>query len=159
AELIPLHEQTQPHRGIGNGTLSGYYSNQAAAYAGLKLTAKAVDAGCGAIISWGPTHANRLSAVEALKNVLRQSPDLIAYTAELDKLTDENGEDRPIVRKALGQVLLEQGKFPQALAQLQRAVALEPNDVETQRALISCYDKLNDREGAVRQILASVDVI
>jgi Flp pilus assembly protein TadD len=159
AELIPLHEQTQPRRGIGNGILSGYYGNQAAAYAGLKMTAKAVDAACGAIISWGPTHANRVSAVEGLKNVLRQSPDLAAYTAELDKLTEDSGEDRPIVRKALGQVLLEQGQFPRAITQLERAVALEPNDVETQRALITGYDKVKDHEGAVRQILAAVEVI
>ncbi|MGE5193141.1 MAG: tetratricopeptide repeat protein, partial [Deltaproteobacteria bacterium] len=158
-ELIPLHQQSQPNRGIGNGTLSSYYASQAEAYAGLKLTAKAVEAASGAIISWGPHHANRLNAVEALKNVLRRSPDLAAYTAELDKETDENDEDRPIVRKALGQVLLEQGQFQRAIAQLQRAVALEPNDVQTHRALIACYDKINDRDGAIRQILESLEVI
>lgn len=158
-ELIPLHQQTQPHRGIGNGTLSGYYSNQAEAYAGLKLTGRGVEAACGAIISWGPTHANRVHAVETLKNILRRSPDLAAYTAELDKETESNNEDRPIVRKALGQVLLEQGKFPLAIAQLQRAVALEPNDIETHKALIAGYDKVNDKDGAVRQILESLEVI
>src|SRR5260221_1408150 len=99
-ELIPLHEQSQPNRGVGDGTLSGYYANQAEAYAGLKLTAKAVEAACGAIVSWGPTHANRLAAFEALKNVLRRSPDLAAYSAELDKATEVDDRDRPIVRKA-----------------------------------------------------------
>ncbi|MEK6248884.1 MAG: hypothetical protein N2C12_11945, partial [Planctomycetales bacterium] len=33
-ELIPLHQRTAPRRGIGDGTLSGYYSSQANAYAG-----------------------------------------------------------------------------------------------------------------------------
>jgi tetratricopeptide (TPR) repeat protein len=46
-----------------------------------------------------------------------------------------------------------------AIAQLQKAIALEPNDVETHRALIGCYDKVNDKEGAIRQILESLEVI
>ncbi len=158
-ELIPLHQQSQPNRGIGNGTLSGYYSSQAEGYAGLKMTSKAVEAACGAIVSWGPAHANRLHAVEALKNVLRRSPDLAAYAAELDRETEDSQEDRPIVRKALGQVLFEKGQFPRAIAQLQRAVALEPNDVETHKALIACFDKVNDKEGAIRQILESLEVV
>jgi tetratricopeptide (TPR) repeat protein len=48
--------------------------------------------------------------------------------------------------------------FPRAIAQLQRALALEPNDAETHQALIVCYDKLQDREGAVRQILQLVEL-
>jgi len=152
-ELIPLHEKSQPNRGIGNGTLSNYYAVLSGAYAGLKQTADAVDAACGAIVSWGPTNTNRANSLESLKNVLRWSPDLAAYVAQLDKLTDSTSEDRPIVRKALGQVFLEQGRIPQALAQLQKAVALEPNDTETQQALIACFDKTNDREGAIGQIL------
>jgi Flp pilus assembly protein TadD len=157
-ELIPLHEESQPRRGIGNGTLSNYYANLSAAYAGLKQTAEAVDAACGAIISWGPAHANRVQAIESLKHVLRTSPDLDAYIAVLDKATDADGADRPIVRKALGQVLLEKSQFAKAIVQLQRAVGLDANDPETQKELVACYDKLGDRAGAIEQILRLVDV-
>ena len=52
-EVIPLHEQTAPNRGIGDGTLSGYYGGEAQAFAGLKKTPEAVEAACGAIVSWG----------------------------------------------------------------------------------------------------------
>ncbi len=157
-ELIPRHEESQPRRGIGNGTLSNYYANLSAAYAGLKQTAEAVDAACGAIISWGPTHANRVQAIESLKHVLRTSPDLDAYIVVLDKATETDGADRPIVRKALGQVLLEKSQSAKAIVQLQRAVGLDANDPETQKALVSCYDKLGDRTGAIEQILKLVEV-
>jgi Flp pilus assembly protein TadD len=157
-ELIPRHEESQPGRGIGNGTLSNYYAGLSAAYSGLKQTAEAVDAACGAIISWGPTHANRVNAIESLKNVLRSAPDLDAYIDALDRTTDTDGADRPVVRKALGQVLSEKSQFAKAIVQLQRAVALEANDPETQNALIACYDRLGDKSGAVNQVLQLVEV-
>ena len=157
-ELIPRHEESQPGRGIGNGTLSNYYAGLSSAYAGLKQTAEAVDAACGAIISWGPSHANRVHAIESLKYVLRASPDLDAYIAKLDQATDADGADRPIVRKALGQVLAEKSQFAKAIVQLQRAVALDANDPETQKELVACYDKLGDRAGAIQQILELVEV-
>ena len=157
-ELIRRHAQSQPNRGIGNDTLSTCYANMALAYAGLKQTAKAVDAACGAIVSWGPRHANRTGAIEALKSVLRKSADLTAYAAELDRETASDNEDRPIVRKALGQVLLERGEYPRAIAQLERALAMEPNDVETHQALLACYDKSHNRERAIGQILQTLDV-
>src|SRR5205823_12335165 len=40
-ELIPLHQRSHARRGIGNGTLSTYYSQAAQAYAGLGNTKKA----------------------------------------------------------------------------------------------------------------------
>ena len=48
-EAISHRQRSQPNRGIGDGTLSGYYGGQARAYAGLKKTAEAVDAACGAV--------------------------------------------------------------------------------------------------------------
>ena len=65
-ELIPLCKRTQPNRGIGEGTLSGYCSQLARAYAGLGKTAEAVDAACEAIVSWGPRQEQRQEAIEAL---------------------------------------------------------------------------------------------
>jgi len=157
-ELIPLHQRTQPRRGIGNGTLSGYYGHMGRAYAGLKDTAGAVDAACGAIISWGPRHENRASALASLHQVLRDAPDLDAFVAQLDKQSAETGLHNPIVRKAIGQVYLKQNRFPEAIAQLKLACEVQPNDTETHQALVECFDKQQDKQGAMRQVLASLQL-
>jgi tetratricopeptide (TPR) repeat protein len=157
-ELIPLHQRTQPNRGIGKGTLANYYGSLAQAYAGLHQTAEAVDAASGAIVSWGPTHANRVHAVETLKQVLRQSADLEGYVAWLDKHSAEIKQDNPIVRKALGQIYIEKAQYAPAVTQLKLAAELQPNDAETQQALISAFDKLGDADGAVRQLLQSLQL-
>ncbi|MGA2061934.1 MAG: VIT domain-containing protein [Thermoguttaceae bacterium] len=157
-ELIPLHQRTQPHRGIGNGTLSDYYGKMAQAYAGLKKTVEAVDAACGAIISWGPRIAERKAALESLKQVLRQSPDLDAYVADLDKQCAETGLQNPIVRKAVGQIYAEKQQYTKAVGQLKLACELQPNDTETYRQLIDCYDKQGDKAGAIEQLLQAVQL-
>ena len=157
-ELIPLHQRTQPRRGIGGGTLSSYYGYMARAYAGLKNTVKAVDAASGAIVSWGPTHKNRAGALKALLQVLRESPDLDGYVTELDKQAQESKQDKPIVRKAVGMVYAEKDQYAQAIAQLTLACELQPNDTETHRQLVACYDKQEDKQGAIRQLLASLQL-
>jgi tetratricopeptide (TPR) repeat protein/outer membrane lipoprotein-sorting protein len=157
-ELIPLHQRTQPRRGIGNGTLSDYYGKMARAYAGMKNTSEAVDAACGAIISWGPRIDQRKPALEALKQVLRESPDLDAYVAELDKQCAETGLQNPIVRKAIGQIFAEKQQYTKAITQLKLACELQPNDTETYRQLIDCYDKKGDQAGAVEQLLQAVQL-
>jgi predicted Zn-dependent protease len=157
-ELIPLHERTAPNRGIGDGTLSGYYSGEAGAYAGLKKTPEAVEAACAAIISWGTNMQNRAQALESLKNVLRGSEKLDSYVVELDAKTAKTGSDNPLVRKALGQVYSERGQYDKAVTQLRTACELEPNDAEIHQALVACCDKQNDKRGAIRQLLASVQL-
>jgi tetratricopeptide (TPR) repeat protein len=157
-ELIPLHQRTQPRRGIGNGTLSDYYGKMARAYAGLKKTAEAVDAACGAIISWGPRIDQRRQALESLKQVLRQSPGLDAYVAELDKQCADTGLQNPIVRMAVGQIYAEKQQYAKAVAQLNLACELQPNDTETYQQLIDCYDKQGDKAGAVVQLLRAVQL-
>ncbi len=157
-ELIPLHQRTHARRGIGNGTLSTYYTQQANAYAGLQQTPAAVEAACGAIISWGHRHENRTNAIQSLKQVLRDSPDLPAYLAHLDRETEESGLDKPIIRKALGLVFMDQRQFDAAITQLNLALAVQPNDAETHRALIDSYEKQGDRQGVIHQILAAVQL-
>jgi tetratricopeptide (TPR) repeat protein len=154
-EVIPLHQRTQPGRGIGNGTLSSYYGYLAQAYQGLGQTADAVEAASGAIVSWGSSHHNRQNAIEALKGVLRGSPDVDGYAALLDKQVSQTGLENPIVRKALGQVYLEKRQFDKAIRHLSLAVQVQPNDAETHQALVSAYDQQSDKEGAIRQLLAS----
>jgi tetratricopeptide (TPR) repeat protein len=130
----------------------------AQAYAGLKKTAEAVDAACGAIISWGPRIAERKAALESLKQVLRQSPDLDAYVAELDKQCADTGLQNPIVRKAVGQIYSEKQQYTKAVAQLKLACELQPNDTEMYQQLIDCYDKQGDKAGAIEQLLQAVQL-
>jgi tetratricopeptide (TPR) repeat protein len=157
-ELVPLHQRTQPNRGIGSGTLSTYYGNLSRAYAGLKNTAKAVEAASGAIVSWGPREDERKSALAALEHVLSKAPDLDAYTAELDKQVEESGLENPIVRRALGTVYREKNQHAKAIKQLELALAAQPNDKKTYELLVACYDAQGDKPAAVRQLLAAVEL-
>jgi len=157
-EVISLHQRTQPRRGIGGGTLSSYYGSLARAHAGLKNTAGAVDAACGAIVSWGPRHDQRASALQSLTQVLRDAPNLNGYVAELDRRTAETGLHNPIVRKALGMVHFEKKEYARAIAQLTLACELQPNDAETHNKLIACYDEQDDEQGAIEQVLRSLEL-
>ncbi|MFN0056142.1 MAG: hypothetical protein ACKV0T_28680, partial [Planctomycetales bacterium] len=157
-ELIPKYRQAQPNGGLGDGTLSNYFANQARVHAALGQTAPAVEAASAAIVTWGPNREQRAAALTSLRAVVEQSPDLPAYIALLDRETQQTGQDRPIVRKTLGQVLLAKAQPQVALAQLQRAVEFQPNDPEIHQALVACFDALNDRAGAVNQLLLATTI-
>ena len=157
-ELIPLHQRTQPRRGVGDEKLSFFYMNLARAYSGLKNTSAAVEAAAGAIVAWGPRHDRRQDALNTLVDVLRGSPDLDAYVTELDKTVAETGLENPIVRKAVGQVYMERQMFAKAIAQLKQAVQSQPNDTDTHRRLIECHDRQNDKNGAIEQLLCSLQL-
>ncbi|MBI2195349.1 MAG: hypothetical protein HYU36_25490 [Planctomycetes bacterium] len=152
-EVIPLHQRTAPNRGIGNGTLSGYYGGLSQALAGLGRTAEAVEAAGGAIVSWGSNSNQRQYALEALRNVLRQSADLDGYAAALEKQVGETGLENPIVRKSLGQIYLERGAYGTAAEQLRLALIAQPNDAETHQALVQALERKGDAEGVVQQLL------
>src|SRR5262249_10264837 len=113
----------------------------------------------GAVVSWGARHERRADALRTLQQVLRDSPDLDGYVAHLDKQTADNGKDSPIIRKALGQVYLERQAYAKAITQFRAAVELQPNDAEIHQALVSSYDKQGDKEGAIRQVLASAQLL
>lgn len=158
AELIPWHQRTAPNRGIGDGQLSGFYQRQALAFAGLGRTAEAVEAASGSIVSWGPQIAQRRDAVGTLRQVLNSAPRLDEYVAHLDKQTTVNGQENPIVRKALGQVFIQKNEPAKAIKQLELAAAVQPNDRETWQLLLESYDKTQDKAGAVRQLLLAVEL-
>jgi Flp pilus assembly protein TadD len=150
-EAIPLHERTQPGRGVGNGVLSSYYMGLANAHAGLNKTTEAVDAAGAAIVAWGSRHDQRASALETLRLVLARSPNLDAFVAEFDK----RSQDSAIVRKALGQAYRAKGEHGKAVQQLEKAAELQPNDGETRQLLVGALDQTGDKEGALRQLLAA----
>jgi predicted Zn-dependent protease len=158
-EAIPLHQRTYARQGVGDGTLSTYYAQLARAWAGQGKTAEAVEAANGAIVSWGPTHQNRAQALEALRQILREAKDLDGYVAAVDRKTASTGLDSAIVRKALGQVYMDKADFPKAVTQLSQAIALQTNDAETHRMLIDCFNKMNNKDGAILALLDAVQVL
>lgn len=151
-ELIPLHERTHANRGIGNGTLSGYYTGLAKAYAGLKKSPEAVEAASGAIVAWGADRTNRAKALDTLTAVLLESPDLDAFVAHFNK----QKQDSPIIRKALGQAYLLKKELGKAIKQLELAAELQPNDTKVYELLVASLDATGDKTGAVRQLLKAV---
>ena len=157
-EAISLRQRSRNDGGEGDATLSNYYRNMGVAYGRLGDTPKAVEAASGAIVSWGRNVSNRNNAFSDLERVLRESPDLDAYVAYLDKQTEESGLENPIVRKALGKVYLDRKQYGLAAKQYENAVAAEPDDMETQDALIAAYDGLGDEAAANRQRLAAIDL-
>ncbi len=153
-ELIPLHQRSHPRRGIGNGTLSGYYEYAARAYAGLGDTKKAIDMASGAVVSWGPRREHRTQALEALVQVLVDAPDLPAYIAWWNK----EPQDSAVVRKAIGKAYIKKNDHARAIPQLQLASELQPDDAEIYESLLVCHDKIGDKEGAVGQLLRAVEL-
>ena len=153
-ELIPSHERTQPNRGIGNGTLAKYYAHLADAYAGLKKTPEAVEAAGASIVAWGSRSENRALGLKTLKEVLLRSADLDAFVDHFDK----QKQDSAIVRKALGQAYGEKKEHVKAIKQLERAVEMQPNDVEIHQLLIAFHDARGDKAGAVGQLLQAVQL-
>jgi Flp pilus assembly protein TadD len=151
-ELIPLHEKTQPGRGIGNGTLANYYVGLANAYAGLKKTPEAVDAASAAVVAWGSGNANRASALTTLKNVMLHSPDLDAFVVHFDGQKQASA----VIRKALGEAYAAKKEYAKAITQLEIATLLQSYDAELYKLLIDAYDKTGDKQGAIRHVLQSI---
>ena len=155
-EAIAAHEQSQPNRGIGNGTLSQYYSKQAIAYAGVKEFQKAVDAAISAVVSWGPNREERKKAINALEAVMRQCTDLDVLAKHLDDEAKRTKLENPIARKALGNIFAERKQHAHAVVQLRLAIEIQSNDIEIHDALITSLDAVGDHVGAVGQLLESL---
>ncbi|HSG69624.1 MAG TPA: hypothetical protein VLA12_04370, partial [Planctomycetaceae bacterium] len=157
-ELIPMHQRSHPTRGIGQGTLPMYYMWLADAHSRLKQTEPAVDAAASAIVSWGPSHDQRRNAFEKLDEVTKAAEDLDDYVALINKRAAETGEDSSIIRRSIGKAYAARNQHDKAIAQLRISVELQPGDLETHKLLLTSYDALGDREGAVSQLLDLIDV-
>ncbi|NQT39974.1 MAG: tetratricopeptide repeat protein, partial [Planctomycetes bacterium] len=152
-QAIAFRRQSSPGRHVGDATLWGYYMHLAKAHAGLKHTAEAVDAACEAIVCWGSQHNRRAETLSLVDDVLRKSADLDGYVTQLDAQAAETERDNYVVRKAVGRVYLDGKHFNKAIGQLQLAVELQPNDPETHRMLIDCYQHQEKPEKAIGQLL------
>ncbi|HET6202452.1 MAG TPA: VIT domain-containing protein [Planctomycetota bacterium] len=155
-EVVPLHQRTQPNRGVGQGTLSSYLGMLAQAYIGTGKVEKAVDAASAAVVSWGPSLENRSHALQALRSVIERIPDLDAYAARREAQVKEAGLDAPVLRKAIGLVYLARKERAKAVPQLLVARDLQPNDPEVHAALLAAYDGLAKKEDACLALFESI---
>jgi tetratricopeptide (TPR) repeat protein len=64
--------------------------------------------------------------------------------------------DAPLIRKYLGIVYLEQGTATKALAQLLLARELQPTDDDVHKRILSAYDRLGDKTGAIQALKRSI---
>jgi tetratricopeptide (TPR) repeat protein len=158
AEVIALHKQAEPQRGSGDGVLSNYCAKLAESLAALGRTAEAIDAACEAVVSRGPQQQGRLAAIATLQQVLRKAADLPGYIAQLDRETQQTGQDKPIVRKALGVVLSERREWAAAIEQSKKAALLQPNDSDVWDKLTRCYDATGNKQAAVDALLHQLEV-
>jgi predicted Zn-dependent protease len=155
-ELIQMHKRSHPERGVGSSELSRYYRELSQAYAGLKMTAEAVDAASGAVITWGRSNSNRAEALQALERVVQNAPDLDDYAKKIEADAKASGLENPLVRKAIGKAYLSRNNYEAAIQHLKAAAEAQPNDTEIHQSLLEAYDRMGDKAGAIAQLLESV---
>jgi predicted Zn-dependent protease len=126
--------------GGGDGTLARYWARLSEAHAGDGNTAGAVDAAAGAIVSWGRDQDQRKRAVESLEAALRAAADLDTFQARFDEECAAQGTEKPIIRKALGRVLLEKKEYATAAVHLEAYRESGPFDAEVYELLIQAHD-------------------
>jgi tetratricopeptide (TPR) repeat protein len=171
-EAIARREDALNKQTTGDRTLAQYYIDRAYAHAGLANTSAAVDDACSAAVIWGTAGdglyrrrfaggsmtSEKVHPLDVLKHVLAESPGLDAYVAALDATVAKEATDRPIVRKALGEVYFERKQFAEAVKQLRLAVELAPSDGAIHARLVECYDALMQPREAAGQLFASVEL-
>ncbi|MDD2599135.1 MAG: VIT domain-containing protein [Kiritimatiellae bacterium] len=155
-ELIPMHKRGHPQRGVGSAQLSMYYRELSETYTALRMTAEAVDAASGAVITWGRSNRNRADALRALEGVVQNAPDLDQYVDKIEQDASESGVENPILRKAVGKAFLSKKNYEAAIRHLKVAVEAQPHDSETHQALVDAYDRMGDKAGATAQLLEAV---
>ena len=64
-----------------------------------------------------------------------------------------------VVRKAIGQAYIQQKRSRSGHPAIATCGQLQPGDAETLQLLITCYDKIGDAEGTIRQLLQAVDCL
>ena len=139
-------------------SLSTLYARLAQAERGRGDLTAAVDAACAAIVAGDEQQRKDEEAFEILVRTLQEANDLKPLIVQLDKQVRETGMDKPVVRKALGTVLFDEGKLDEAIVQLEAAAAAQPNDPQVYEKLVQCFDQKEDPQGVIRQMLRWIAV-
>jgi tetratricopeptide (TPR) repeat protein len=153
-EAISAHQRSHP-RGAGRDQqLSGYYQRLALARSTLGQTKAAVDAALAGVVSSSDDHSRQSESRATLDRVLNNAKDLDVFVHAWDEEATKSGQDSPLLRQAIGSVFKKREQFEPAVAQLQLAARLQPNDRETRKTLIECYDSTGQTQHVIDQLLA-----
>lgn len=116
----------------------------------------AVKAATAAVVAWGGNIAQRQHALESLRDVIAHLDDLDGWLAGYESEVAETGLDAPIIRKAVGRVLVDRRAYALAAAQLRIARELAPADREIHGLLVEALDGAGDRAGALAALVGSL---
>ncbi len=159
SEVIVLHQRANPASGLNDDTLSHYYQQLASIESALGNDRAAVEAAMSSIICWSSQHAARSPAIELMKVIVRSTKNLDALVSQLDAETKKSGQDNPILRKAIGQILQERSQHAKAIEQFKLALELQRNDRETHQALIASFDASDNQAAASVQLRKLIDLM
>jgi tetratricopeptide (TPR) repeat protein len=157
-EAIALHQRANPGSGLNDSQLSDDYQQLARVESRLGHTEAAVTAASAAIVCWDMRHQYRQTALNVLQEVLTAAKDLDEYVKHLDAQSSETHQESPLLRKEIGKIYQQRNEFAKAITQLKLAVELQPNDSETRKALMACYDATGKRTEATQQLMDLIDV-
>ncbi|MCC6783679.1 MAG: hypothetical protein IT457_12625 [Planctomycetes bacterium] len=110
---------------------------------------EAVDAAATAFVRGSGSQQENRELMSELKNALGRQTDLAAWLARWDARVAQDGSDAPLIRKALAQVLDEDGDDAGAVVQYRLGIALSPNDAELHAGLVAALDALGRRDEAL----------
>lgn len=94
---------------------------------------------------------------QVLREVLAALPDLAEFVRLQDARAAETGQDVPVLRKALGALLLERRDYGAAAAQLRLAAELAPADLDCWRMLAGAHERRRDTPARAEALLAAIE--
>ncbi len=144
---------------MNDQVLSGYYQQLAYMESTLGNSREAVTAAISAITCWSSQQEERRLSIDALKSTLRSVKELESLIQQLDAEAAQSGQDNPVLRKAIGQILVERSQHENAVRQFRLALELQPNDRETHEALIAALDAKGDSMAAASQLRTLINLM
>ena len=93
--------------------------------------------------------------VGQIEQVFRREDDLIGLNKHLVKLIDAN-RSRVLIRKTQAAVLMELGKFDEAIAAYEKIIQLTPGSRENREAFIDLLTRANKNDRAIKQMEALI---
>ena len=126
-------------------------------YAKLRNLEPALDAANAAIVVWSGDQGQRDNALKNLSTLVRGvkrgnfDTDLTGLVELCDQRSAKTGQYNYLLRESIGIAFKEAKQYPEAIAQLQLAIELQPGDREIHQQLIECFDLAGDQSGALQQ--------
>ncbi|MCB9919801.1 MAG: hypothetical protein H6832_15470 [Planctomycetes bacterium] len=157
-EAIAVRETSRGGASGPDDQLSYYHRNLAEQCIELREWKDAFLACRSAIVAAGKNQVRDREANSALDRLLRFGK-ASAIIAMHDAEVEHTGQDAPVLRKAFGRFLLTQRDFEAAAKQLNLAIEMQSNDVESWNLLITAYDQANEPARALEAFGKSLDVV